>query len=105
LNVVLVGEEGRAALSSIPPGAVVHAVGWYPANGETSRAIVCHTRGEHELAEIIAADQVIGGNPAIWGNAAFKAEELARYEAEGPMQTPFLAAAAPKRRGRPPKVK
>lgn len=105
MNIILVGEEGRKALPSIPPGAVVHAVGWYPEPGETSRAIVCHKRTESELAEMIAADRVIGGNPAIWNTAAFKAEEMARYEAEGPMMTPFLAQAAPKRRGRPPKVK
>lgn len=91
MNIVLVGEEGRAALPSIPPGAVVHAVGWYPANGETSRAIVCHTRLEHELAEVIAADRVIGGNPAIWGRSVEPVTEI---------DTP-----APKRRGRPPKVK
>lgn len=91
MNVVLVGEEGRKALPSIPPGATIHAVGWYPAPGETGRAVTCHTRGESELAEIIAADQVIGGNPAIWGRSVEPVTEI---------DTP-----APKRRGRPPKVK
>jgi hypothetical protein len=91
LNIVLIGDKGRAALPTIAPGAVVHAVGWYPAFGETSRAIVCHTRTEQEVADIVSADMVIGGDPAVWGRTIEPVTEI---------DTP-----APKRRGRPPKVK
>ena len=105
MNIVLVGEEGRAALPSIPPGAVVHAVGWYPANGETSRAIVCHTRQEHELAEIIAADQVIGGNPAIWGMSITTRSDVVTEQDFAALDNAPDHVAPPKRRGRPPKVK
>jgi hypothetical protein len=105
MNVVLVGEEGRAALSSIAPGATVHAVGWYPAPGETSRAITCHTRGEHELAEIIAADQVIGGDPKVWGMSIATRSDVVTEQDFAALDKAPDHSAPPKRRGRPPKVK
>ena len=92
MNIVLVGEEGRAALSSVPPGAVIHAVGWRPEQGETGRAVVCHTRTEKEVAEIVSPDKVVGGNPAIWGGV------------KTPETPPETVSDVPKKRGRPRKV-
>ena len=89
--VVLVGEEGAAALAAGVEGATeIHCVGFVP---DTRIPVAVHKDGEAAVAARVMADDVIGGDPAVWGLP------------ETPETTPEIISDAPKRRGRPPKVK
>ena len=104
--VVLVGEEGAAALAGLGDATEVHAVGFDP-RGLTSRPVAVHTRSEADVAQSVAADKVIGGDPALWGNV--KTPEITPEIISDPLPADYppemIVEQAPKRRGRPPKVK
>ncbi len=89
--VVLVGEEGAAALDKFSDATELHAVGFVP---ETRRPVAVHKDGEHAVAARVCPDVVIGGSAAIWG-----IPESAQIAQIAQNEQPT------KRRGRPPKVK
>ena len=93
--VVLVGEEGAKAIADLGHASEVHAVGFDP-RGLTNRPVAHQTRSEGDVAQAVKADKVIGGDPALW-------------EMPDPLPDDYppemIVEQAPKRRGRPPKVK